>query len=288
MSLKHRLKRSLGKRMRDLLGQEVHNEVAAQKSLMQQYRALTTEPGKSLPSLLDVGFRKYSQFEEDGILLYLFSLIRPINRICVELCAGNGRECNTANLIINHGWWGHLFDGDVDNVRRGIEFYTENRDTLLYPPHFTHAWLTAENVNELLLKSGASGPIDLLSLDIDGMDYWVWKAIEAIEPQVVVCEIHNLIPPELALTVPYAADFVCESEFYRGASLAAMVKLGRDKGYRLVGMHRFGFNAFFVRDGLAELLLPTVVPASCLNDPYTRQIRERHWPAASKLDWQAV
>lgn len=288
MNLKHRIKRSLGKRLRDLLGQEAYNEVAAQKNLMQQYRALTTGPGKSLPSLLDVGFRKYSQFEEDGILLYLFSLIRPINRTCVELCAGNGHECNTANLIINHGWWGHLFDGDVDNVRRGNEFYAESRDTFLHPPRFTQAWLTAENVNELLLKSGVSGPVDLLSLDIDGMDYWVWKAIEVINPQVVVCEIHNLIPPELALTVPYAPEFVCKSELYRGASLAAMSKLGRDKGYRLIGMHRFGFNAFFVREGVAEVLLPVVDPATCLNDPYTRQVREQYWPAASKLDWQTV
>ncbi len=288
MNLKHRLKRSLSKRLRNLLGQEAYNEVAAQKSLMQQYRALATDHGQALPSLLDVGFRKYSQFEEDGILLYLFSLIQPLNRICVELCAGNGRECNTANLIINHGWWGHLFDGDADNVRRGNAFYAQNRDTFLHPPRFTQAWLTAENVNELLLKSGVSGSVDLLSLDIDGMDYWVWKAIEVIDPQVVVCEIHNLIPPELALTVPYAPEFVCESEFYRGASLAAMSKLGRDKGYRLIGMHRFGFNAFFVRDGVAEGLLPVVDPATCLNDPYTRQVREQHWPAASKLDWQTV
>ncbi len=288
MNLKHRLKRSLSKRLRDLLGQEAYNEVAAQKSLMQQYQVLATDHGQALPSLLEVGFRKSSQFEEDGILLYLFSLIQPLNRICVEQCAGNGRECNTANLIINHGWWGHLFDGDADNVRRGNAFYAQNRDTFLHPPRFTQAWLTAENINELLLKSGVSGAVDLLSLDIDGMDYWVWKAIEVIDPQVVVCEIHNLIPPELALTVPYAPNFVCKSEFYRGASLAAMSKLGRDKGYRLIGMHRFGFNAFFVRDGVAEGLLPVVDPATCLNDPYTRQVREQHWPAASKLDWQTV
>ena len=95
---------------------ELKDEAVAQKTLMHQYRLLASRGDAWLPSMNDVGFRKYSQFEEDGILLYLFSLIPPINRTCVEICAGDGRECNTANLIINHGWWGHLFDGNEQNV----------------------------------------------------------------------------------------------------------------------------------------------------------------------------
>lgn len=102
------------------------NEVAAQKTLIQQYRLLAANDNEWLPNLKDVGFRKYSQFEEDGILLYIFSLISPINRICVEISAGDGRECNTANLIINHGWWGHLFDGDEQNVKAGTAFFSQN------------------------------------------------------------------------------------------------------------------------------------------------------------------
>src|SRR5215203_6412332 len=89
-----------------------HNDSVAQKALMQQYRLLASKGQELLPRLSDVGFRKYSQFEEDGILLYIFSLIPAVNRTCVEICAGDGRECMTANLIINHGWWGHLFDGN--------------------------------------------------------------------------------------------------------------------------------------------------------------------------------
>src|SRR5262249_8256653 len=161
-----------------------------------------------------VGFRKYSEFEEDGILLYIFSLIPPLNRICVDIGAGNGRESNTANLIINHGWWGHFFDANERNVKAGVAFFSQNKDTFLHPPRFTRAWITAENVNEQIAESGVSGPIDLLSLDIDGMDYWVWKALTVIEPQVVVCETHNPIPPDRALTVPYDPSFVCESENY--------------------------------------------------------------------------
>jgi hypothetical protein len=264
------------------------NEAAAQKVLMQQYRLLASQGRNWLPNIRDAGFRKYSQFEEDGILLYIFSLIPPINRKCVEICAGTGRQCNTANLIINHGWWGYLFDGDEQHVKDGVDFFSKNKDTFLHPPRFTRAWITAENVNDLIEQCGASGPIDLLSLDIDGMDYWVWKAISVIEPQIVVCETHNPIPPDKALTVPYDPRFVSQSEHYRGASLAAMCKLGREKGYRLVGTHRFGFNAFFIKNGVGEEFFPEVEPASCVNDPYSELARNMRWPKAREFEWQEV
>jgi len=265
-----------------------NNEAVAQKMLLHQYRLLASQGNDWLPSIKDVGFRKYSQFEEDGILLYIFSLVPPMNKKCVEICAGNGQECNTANLIINHGWWGYLFDGNEQNVKEGAEFFSRNKDTFLYPPRFTRAWVTAENVDDVIAKAGVSGPIDLLSLDIDGMDYWVWKAISVIQPQVVVCETHNPIPPDKALTVPYDPQFVFESENYRGASLSAMCKLGRDKGYRLVGTHRFGFNAFFIKNGVAEEVFPEVQPASCVNDPFSELARKDRWPKAREFEWQEV
>jgi hypothetical protein len=266
----------------------LNNEVVAQKALMQSYRLLAAQHAEFLPDIADVGFRKYSQFEEDGILLYIFSLIRPVNRTCVEICAGNGRECMTANLIINHGWWGHLFDGNRGNVADGNRFFANSRDTFLSPPKFNHGWVTAENVNELIRCSGAEGPIDLLSLDIDGMDYWVWQAISVIDPQVVVCETHNIIPPDRALTVPYDPAFVFASEEFRGASLAAMCKLGREKGYRLVGAHRYGFNAFFMKNGVGENFFPAVEPSTCQSDPVSCRLRAEAWPRVKQLDWQEV
>ena len=98
------------------------DEPVAQKNLMQNYRLLAALAPQSLPSLSEVGFRKYSQFEEDGMLLYIFSLIPTLNRTCVEICAGDGRENMTSNLIINHGWRGHLFDGNSFNVEAGKRF----------------------------------------------------------------------------------------------------------------------------------------------------------------------
>jgi hypothetical protein len=263
------------------------SESVSQKILMQQYRALASSGGKYLPNFADIGFRKFSQFEEDGILLCIFSLIPPQTRRCVEICAGNGQECMATNLIVNHGWWGYLFDGSKTNVRDGQRFFANCKDTFLHPPVFRHAWITAENVNEQLETVGAAGPVDLLSLDIDGMDYWVWKAIAVIDPMVVVCETHNVAPPNKSITVPYDPQFFCQSEDYRGATLEAMCRLGREKGYRLVGTHRYGFNAFFIKSGFGEEYFPDVSSASCLKDPFSER-RRKVWRAVEGLKWEEV
>jgi hypothetical protein len=260
----------------------------SQLILYHMYREMALRRERALPSFTEVGFRCHSQFEEDGILLYIFGLIGTTNKKCVEICAGNGIECNTANLILNHGWWGYLFDGDKRNIAQGIKYFLNSRDTFLYPPKFNHSWVTAENVNELIRKAGLSGDIDLLSLDIDGMDYWIWKAIGCIQPRVVVCETHNAIGPNDSLTVPYDASFRATIPDYQGASLAAMTKLANQKGYRLVGTHRYGFNAFFIINGLEEELLPEVTVESCLQDPCSRHCREAIWPKIREMKWVKV
>jgi hypothetical protein len=260
----------------------------SQLVLYHMYRDMAARQDKALPRFTEVGFRCHSQFEEDGILLYIFALIGTTNKKCVEICAGNGIECNTANLILHHGWWGYLFDGDDASVAQGVEYYRRARDTWLYPPKFSHAWITAENVNEVIRKAGVSGGIDLLSLDIDGMDYWAWKAIDCISPRVVVCETHGIIGPHDALTVPYDPDFKITTPDYHSASLAAMTALADQKGYRLVGTHRYGFNAFFVLKGIGEDVLPAVKPEDCLNDPFTLEAHATRWPKVKDMNWERV
>lgn len=248
------------------------------------YKDLMTR-NATLPSFNEVGFRCYSQFEEDGILLFIFSLIGVKTKKVVELCAGEGRECMATNLIINHGWNGFLFDGDSSNVDKGMNFFASHKDTFLWPPRFEQAWITAENVNKILESVGLEGEVDLLSLDIDGMDYWVWKALDRIRPRVVVCETHNVIPENLAITVPYDPNFVLAIPDYHSASLAAMAKLSAEKGYRLVGSHRHGFNAFFVRDDIGADILPTVSVESCVQDPYSKNARLNRWPKVKHMEW---
>jgi len=285
--MKRYLKRRLITAARVMLKHAADTRIV-QLSLMQNYRRLA-ETGH-LPGFRDVGFRQFSQHDEDGILLFIFSVIGTTNRTCVEICAGDGTECNATNLILNHGWWAALFDGDKNNVRRGCEFFASHPDTRLLPPMFTTAWVTAENVNDLIADCGMKGEIDLLSLDVDGVDYWLWKAIDVIAPHVVVCEYHNPIPPNLALTVPYDPDFRIASykDDFRSASLLAMTKLSRSKGYRLVGVNRYGFNAFFIKKGIAEDLLPEVTPQACASDPYTLKAQRTRWPRVKNKGWVSV
>jgi hypothetical protein len=248
---------------------------ALQGLLALKYKDMVRD-GAPLPHFSEVELRAYSQNGEDGILLYLFALLGTTNKRCVEICAGDGTECNTANLIINHGWAGLLVDGSEANVAKGQKFYAKCPDTFLRPPAFRQAWITRGNVNSIVTAAGFAGPIDLLSLDIDGVDYWVWEALDCIQPRVVVLEYAGVWGPEHAVTVPYRDDFRLDFgrlPLYGGASLAAFVKLGRKKGYRLVGSQRLGFNAFFVRAGVGEDLLPEVQARDCL---------ELHVP---RLDW---
>lgn len=245
-----------------------------------------------LPKFEDVEFRAFSQNGEDGILLYIFAIIGTTNKKCIEMCAADGLECNTANLIINHGWEGLLFDGRRELVRRGRKFYVSCADTFSWPPKQVHAWITVENVNSLIKENGFGGDIDLLSLDMDGVDYWIWKAIDCINPRVIVLEYNNLLGPNLSVTVPYTAEFRAdikdEQMDYFGASLAAFVKLSKQKGYRLVGCERYGFNAFFVRTGIGEEELPEISASSCFDHPYTKHAMEVRMLKVANKKWIEV
>ena len=103
-------------------------------------------------------------------------------------------------MIINHGWHGLLVDGNASYVKTGIRFYEKNANTYVFPPTFVHSWITRDNVNEVIRNHGFKGKIDLLSIDLDGVDYWIWKSIIAIEPRVVVVEYQDIIGPDKAIT----------------------------------------------------------------------------------------
>ena len=237
----------------------------AQIALRLQYQQLLDRGGR-LPDLSDVEFRCHSQSGEDGILLYLFSLIGAESRRVVEICAGDGSECNAANLIINHGWQGLLLDGDADNVARGNAFYGTHPNTKFAPPTFDSAWITAENINPLVADRGFAGPIDLLSLDVDGNDYWFLEALTCVTPRALVVEFNGACGPDRAVTMAYAPDYKLDllvKPYRCGASLSAFTKLAGSRGYRLVGVHSLGFNAFFVRDGVGDQVLPARSPRDC-------------------------
>jgi hypothetical protein len=263
----------------------------SQLILANQYRSLAAL-GKPLPSFEDTEFRAFSQNGEDGILLYIFSLIGMGGRRCVEICAGDGIECNTANLIVNHGWSGLLFDGDARLVERGRAYYSRLADTSALPPRLVNSWITRDNVNELIKTNGFPGTVDLLSLDLDGVDYWIWEAIDVIRPRVVIAEVQCIWGSDRAVTVPYSDQFktpaIDRFLIYSGASLPAFVKLSRKKGYRLVGVQRLGFNAVFIADGIGEELLPEVSVESCVDRPFVAWAQRELLPKVAGLEWVDV
>jgi hypothetical protein len=263
----------------------------SQLILLNQYRTLV-RGRHPLPTFDDVEFRAFSQNGEDGILLFVFALIGMVNRRCVEICAGDGIQCNSANLIINHGWNGLLFDGDDQLLARGRAYYSRLGDTFCYPPKLVHSWITRDNVNDLIESHGFEGPVDLLSLDLDGMDYWIWEAIDVIRPRVVIAEIQCIWGAERAVTVPYTEQFKTRLDghfgIYSGASLPAFTKLARKKGYRLVGVQRLGFNAVFIQDGIGEDILPEVDIDSCTSRPFVDWAKRDLLPKVADLQWTEV
>ena len=216
--------------------------------------------GETLPSVWDTGFRVFSEFDEDGIALFLLAVGGTPTRRFVDIGAG---DCvfasNTANLALNLGFDGLFVDANESFLERGRRFYARHPDTTVRPPAIVNAFVTRENVNDLLTEGGFTGEIDLLSIDIDGNDYWIWKALECVRPRFVIAEAH----PELGReewVMPYEADFEARSAEpgqWMGASPAAMTKLAESLGYRTVAANLYGFNIFFARRDVAEML-PTI------------------------------
>ncbi|MFQ3679216.1 MAG: hypothetical protein SNJ60_01725 [Pseudanabaenaceae cyanobacterium] len=211
-------------------------------------------------SLGDWEFQVFSQSGQDGIIQHLIRNVKIPHTTFVEFGVQNYCEANTRFLLLNNNWSGLVMDGDEGN----IEFI--RRDSI-YWRHDLQAdccFITAENINEILRDRGFVGDIGLLSIDIDGNDYWVWQALEIIRPAIVICEYNFRFGSERAVVVPYDPGFVRGkahfSWIYYGASLPALCHLAHRKGYMFVGCNTFGNDAFFVRRDLAMPSLRELTP----------------------------
>jgi hypothetical protein len=258
-----------------------------QKLIALNYQGLVAR-GEALPKFNDTGFRVYSQTDEDGKLLFIFSLVGTTHKTCVDIAFDSPHGANTTNLLVNHGWHGILVEGQ--ETFANTHFFQKHPDTKFFPPEMKQAWVTAENINELLGEWGLSRSIDFLSLDVDGVDYWLWKALEKIEPRVVLVEYQDILGPELSLTVPYRPDFDRSKHHpdFFGASLTAFVRLAKEKGYRLIGTNRLQYNAFFMRNNVGEQFFPEISVGECFTHPKVLAGRAHRYPAVKNLPWQSV
>ncbi len=205
-------------------------------------------------SLKDLEFKVYSQWGEDGIIWYLTRTIPIPNKVFVEFGVENYKEANTRFLMIEDNWSGLIMDSghnNVENIKRQDIIWRYNLKV-------KESFITANNINTLIKSAGFDEDIGLLSIDIDGVDYWIWKEINAIKPRIVICEFNPVFGYKETVTVPYKEDFYrFDAHYcgiYFGASLKAIQKLGKEKGYTYLGMNSNACNAFFVRNDLAEYL----------------------------------
>lgn len=205
-------------------------------------------------SLHDYEFQVYSQWGDDGIIQFLIRYLEISDKRFVEFGVENYKECNTRFLLINNNWTGLVMDGSHENVRQ-----IKNEDIYWqYNLTARSEFVTAENINKILLESGFAGEIGLLHIDIDGNDYWIWKAIEVCMPIIVIVEYNSVFGFDKPWTIPYKQDFVRtdshQSNLYFGASILSFCDLANEKGYIFIGCNSNGNNAYFIkRDKQKEL-----------------------------------
>jgi hypothetical protein len=210
------------------------------------------------------GYKVYSQNDEDGIIAEIFRRIGTTNRVFVEFGVENGLENNTLNLL-TEGWtgcWIEASSHDAAQVRTRFASALRTRALQL-----RESMVDCANINALLDGFNLPQEIDLLSVDIDGNDYHVWKAIERITPRVAVVEYNAKFRPPSRWVMTYNPRHTWDGTDQCGSSLAALTDLAGEKGYRLVGCSIVGSNAFFVRSGLAAGLFEEPATAEHFYQP---------------------
>jgi hypothetical protein len=210
-------------------------------------------------------FKVYSQFGEDGIIQFIIDNIKIQKNIFIEFGVENYEEANTRFLLENNNWEGLVIDSSNENIKyiKNKDYYWKNKIVAVCD------FIKVSNINQIIKKNNIQGQVGLLSIDIDGNDYWIWECIEVIYPDIVIIEYNARLGFDKSLTIPYKEDFqrgISQDKIFYGASLKALYSLGVRKGYSLVGTNMNGNNAFFVKN---ELIVGTKLvskkPSECFN-----------------------
>jgi len=211
------------------------------------------------PELAPFELRVFSQNGEDGVIAELVRRAGAPGRFFVEFGIGPGLEGNCVSLAQVLGWSG-LFIEPSDDAHEELA-----RRFAGHPAVRTeHAGVTPDNVEELFALGGVPAEPDVLSIDVDGNDYWIWEALERFRPRIVVIEYNGSLDPSRRLVQPLDLASSYDGTDFYGASLGALHALGESKGYRLAHTDLAGVNAFFVRSDL-DVRLPEPIAARDIN-----------------------
>jgi hypothetical protein len=205
---------------------------------------------KESRNLRDYEFKVFSQWGEDGILQRLVKVVEIKNRTFIEFGVEDFFESNCRYLLMKDNWSGLVIDGSSSNMNRlkGSYFFWKHHLIAV------DAFITRDNINDLLARSAFDEDLGILSVDLDGNDYHVLEKITFFRPRILICEYNSVFGPSRKISVPYDENFMRtakhSSNLYWGASLAAMTHLANKRGYSLVGTNTASNNAFFVRNDL--------------------------------------
>ncbi|HEY5653244.1 MAG TPA: hypothetical protein VIR63_02610 [Pontiella sp.] len=236
-NLKHRLMVG-GTRIIDVRGFWLRNEMESMQRL----------PKYSNPkNLIPYGRKMFSQNDEDGIIIEIFKRIGTTNRTFVEFGCGDGMENNSYGLLFQ-GWNGLWIDGSTKNINK---IRTGLQETIASGQlKVLESFITKDNINELISGQISDKEIDLLSVDIDGNDYFVWDAITCTKPRVLIMEYNAKFIPPVHYCMNYDPNHMWDYTDHGGMSLKFIEEKAAAKDYSLVGCSLSGANAFFVRNDL--------------------------------------
>lgn len=257
------------------------NTVLRIKSLRSRIDRLRRKSGHGINRF---EYRVFSQHREDGIISHIIETAGITTNSCIEFGFGPSQN-NCLNLVLNTHFEGLFMDGKTGNAELLQGYFQESGN----PSRALKVFLTVENLNQVIEANGFMGPVGVLSIDVDGNDYWLWNAIDVVSPDLVVIEYNASFGPDKAITVPYDPEFVRydkhESGLYHGASLKALEILGRKKGYGLVGCDSSGVNAFFLKNEMLSADLPAMEVAQVFRD---HRSRIKYKKLSPKQQWLAV
>lgn len=193
-----------------------------------------------------LSFRKdiASQDGEDGIIEKIFSLIQTNNKFCVEFGAWDGKYfSNTWNLMTHYEWDGVLIEGNSLKFRELVNNFSGNNNVTCLNRFVEFDG--PNSLNAILNEMAAPKDLDFISIDVDGIDYFIWESLTEYRPRVLVIEFNPSIPNDVAFVQAKS------TAINQGCSLLALILLAKNKGYELICCT--GWNAFFVEKSLYSL-----------------------------------
>jgi len=210
---------------------------------------------KKIEKIEDIEFKIFSQFGDDGIIQFLIDKLEIDYEYqnFIEFGVEDYSEANTKFLLLNNNWSGLILDSsneNIENIKKKIFFWKFELEAI-------KSFITKENINSVITNSNINRKkIGILSIDIDGNDYWVWKEINVIDPLIVIVEYNSTFGFEKKISIPYKQDFerskAHHSNLYWGASIEALKFLAKQKGYKFLTTNSAGNNAYFIKENIFD------------------------------------